>query len=296
MNPFFRKNNDKKPKIQGKESTVASNDLLTEGAEAPVEDEVVNTTLSLSDSWQLAKEDEYVFQFLNQECPPLKKNQVSLHGINLERKEDGYNVTAFVRNSVESPIQLNETTLTLLSASDEVLGKRQFQLNELGDIPAASSRPWEFFFPNDDALVNSMPGEGWQLAFEIKQEHALELDQNWEEALTPEAKQRLKDTVNKLGAPNEGEVNIMGLQAKFHDNDFHATLLFRNGSHQNVKVEELPLQIIDATGEIVASGGFKLDQFEVSANKTKPWTFIFPASLVQKKNPDLSRWKAISQN
>ena len=42
----------------------------------------------------------------------------------------------------------------------------------------------------------------------------------------------------------------------------------------------------------IAKGGFNLDQLEVKANTSKPWTFIFPKELLLKENMDLSKWKA----
>ena len=60
---------------------------------------------------------------------------------------------------------------------------------------------------------------------------------------------------------------------------------------KNIQIQQLPLTVEDATGEIIAQGGFKLEDFEVKANTSKPWTFIFPKSLVTKEQPDLSTWK-----
>ena len=56
-------------------------------------------------------------------------------------------------------------------------------------------------------------------------------------------------------------------------------------------LNNLPLIVEDASGEVIAKGGFKLDQLEVKANTSKPWTFIFPKELLLKENIDLSKWK-----
>ena len=64
----------------------------------------------------------------------------------------------------------------------------------------------------------------------------------------------------------------------------HTTLLIRNGSEKNMKLEQLPLIVEDASGEVIAKGGFQFDNLEVKANTSKPWTFIFPKELLLKED------------
>ncbi|MGO4888780.1 accessory Sec system S-layer assembly protein [Anaerobacillus sp. MEB173] len=297
MLSFFRKKDGEKPTLEGNESTVQSKELIKE--ETATEEEEVYTELSIHPSWNINKEDMYAFQFLNQECPPLQPNQLSLYGINIMNEGDLIRVNAFVRNSLDKAITLEETSLVLLGPDDKILGRKVFQLSELGEIPARSSRPWHFYFTDKDLFTTEIPSEGWKLAFnltaEAPKEHALDLDPNWKKALSKADKTKLKDLVKSLTPPNAGEVNFMGLQASQKENgDLHVTMLIRNGSEKNVNIEQLPLHVQDATGEIIAKGGFKLENFSVKANTSKPWTFIYPKSLVLKQDPDLSRWKAFS--
>ena len=84
----------------------------------------------------------------------------------------------------------------------------------------------------------------------------------------------------------------MGIQAQIDENgSLHTTLLIRNGSEKNVKFEQLPLIVEDASGDSVAKGAFQFEELEVKANTSKPWTFIFPKELVLKEDMDLSKWK-----
>lgn len=57
-------------------------------------------------------------------------------------------------------------------------------------------------------------------------------------------------------------------------------------------LENLPLEIVDATGEVVCKGSFNLPPLTVKANTTKPWTFIFPKKTILVEELDLSRWTA----
>ncbi|BDG45086.1 accessory Sec system S-layer assembly protein [Saccharococcus caldoxylosilyticus] len=285
MFPFL-----KKKKKSGGDTAVSAQDVIQETDDAGDED--VYTELSLHPSWNLPLEEQYVLRFLNNELPPLKPNQISLSGISLRREADGVVVSAFVRHSLSKPIQIGKATLLLLSADDGIIARKEFDLEELGELPAKSSRPWHFLFENATLKMDDIPSEGWKLAFELKPKHRLELEESWEKALPEEEKEKLRQFVDQLEPPKPGEVNFFGLQAKLTEEyGLHITVLIRNGSDRTIYLEQLPLQVEDAAGEVVARGGFVLDRLEVKANTTKPWTFIFPKELIQKSAPDLSKWK-----
>lgn len=293
MLSFFKKR-DEKPQLHGSESTVSSDDFGYEQEKAGRDDEQVQTELSFPPVWNISKEDMYSFQFLNGECAPLKPNQISLSGIELRQDESkNVSVTAFVRSSLDKPIKFEETTLVLLDQDGKVFGRKSFDLGAIGELPPRSSRPWVFEFNEKDLLRVDVPKTGWKLAFQLESKHRLDLEPTWEKALDDKAKQQLTDLVEKVGAPSKGEVNFLGVQAQQkEDGSLHVTLLIRNGSEKNINLEQLPLHVEDASGKVIAKGGFKLDEFAVKANTSKPWTFIFPKEMVLEENPDLSKWKA----
>lgn len=287
---FFTNKNKKR----GKDSIISSDELLNEKSPDINENDEVNTELSILPGWTDSIEQEYVLRFLNNENKPLKPNQISLSGIELKEDDEGnLIVTAFIRSSLDKPIQFESAPLVLIGPNGERLASKEFDLSDLGELPAKSSRPWHFVFSPEDIYSTSIPEDGWQLAFELKKEHSLDLASSWEQSLAEEEKDKLKQLLTKVQPPKPGEVNFMGIQANQNESgDLHITLLIRNGAEKNIKIESLPLIIEDAAGDIVASGGFKLDDFEVKANTSKPWTFIFPAELIQKEQPDFSSWKA----
>ncbi|MFD2442753.1 accessory Sec system S-layer assembly protein [Bacillus sp. CGMCC 1.16607] len=287
MLSFFKKKNK-----SGKDSTISSKELLKDVTELQDESEIT-TELSIHPSLDIPQEQQYVLRFLNNDLPPLKPNQISLAGIELHQTGDAVIVSAFVRNSLLQAVRLNQTHLLLIGPNDEKLARKAFDLSELGELPARSSRPWNFTFEKSTLLTEEIPKEGWKLAFELKTKHRLDLAESWEKSLSPEDKEKLTTMVEKIDPPKEGEVNFLGLQAKITEQkELHVTMLIRNGSDKNIKLEQLPLLVEDATGDAIAKGGFKLEDFEVKANTSKPWTFIFPESLLLKESPDLSRWKA----
>lgn len=292
---FFKRDKNKIAK-DGEDYTVDSKELLGEESESTGRE--VKTKLHFPPGIPVGQEERYYYQFLNNELPLLKENQISLSGIELNKDEDGQVlVKAFLRNSLPKTISFTEPVPLLLLGPDEtILARRSFKLSAIGEIPAESSVPWLFIFEKQFVFADEIPQTEWKLAFELKKEkgpHSLDLEESWEKSLADTDKKKLAELVQRITPPKPGEVNFMGIQARLDkDGSLHTTLLIRNGSEKNMKLEQIPLVVEDASGDVVAEGGFVLDNFEVKANTSKPWTFIFPASLLKKEKIDLSTWKA----
>lgn len=255
----------------------------------------IETTLSIPTDWNMTDEERYVYAFHNSQSPKLKKNQISIYGMELLRPSNNQIIiTALIRSSVIKSIQFEDTTIILSGPDNEPIAKKTFNLNKLGSLPTNSARPWEFVFEKKDFLVNmDDPIDNWSIGFEIKPKHRLDLEESWAKAITPATKTALKKIVDEAPTLKPGEVNFMGVNANLKDNgELAVTILIRNGMDKTINLEKIPLGIKDATGEEVARGAFTLDKFQVKANTSKPWSFIFPESMVTQEKIDLSRWQA----
>ncbi|SDJ22778.1 accessory Sec system S-layer assembly protein [Salimicrobium halophilum] len=295
---FFKKNKQQEQNLSSKNgnSTIDASELFDDTQEDHSE-RLVETPLSLPPEWKISEEEIYVFRFKNNENEPLKPNQVSLAGYEMDKSGADVNVGGFIRHSLPKSISFNETTVVLMNEEGQRLARASFDLSKAGELPPESSRPHPFIFQKKDLLVEKeeIPTEGWKLAFELKKKpkHSLDLHESWEQSMADEDVSQLEEFVSRLKAPKQGEVNFMGVKAKqAENNDLHVTILIRNGSEKNIELQQVPLQIEDNSGEVIAKGGFTLEDFEVKSNTSKPWTFIFPASLLQKEHPDLSSFKA----
>ncbi|MFS0555808.1 accessory Sec system S-layer assembly protein [Brevibacillus sp. 179-C9.3 HS] len=259
----------------------------------------VMTTLSLHKSWEdkLTPQEKYSLSFMAQELAPLQEGNISLAGTALVPHDDGIEVTAFIRNSSDEPVQLNETTLVVLFGDQELFTRQTFDLGEIGEIPPRSARPWSFVFAREHFLKVDVLLANWKIAFELAEKkmvlpQQLELEESWIKALSEEQKTYLIQLAKNLPALKEGEVNIQSVQlGRSPEGDLHVMLLIRNGSAQSLSFERLPLALFDASGDKVAEGSFELGNLTVNANTSKPWLFIFPPESIQMEDPDLSRWK-----
>jgi accessory Sec system S-layer assembly protein len=284
----------KKSDKVGKDSAVSSS-ALGQSTNTASKNEVT-TKLSLHPSWDVPTEQQYIFKFLANELQPLLPNQLSLSAINIEEEAGKWNVKAFFRSSLPQAIELGEIELIILDANNNKIAAQVFDFKELGTIPAESARPWVFTFNASSLTTNEIPAEGWQLAFNLisLRGHQLDLDASWEQQLPEEQKKALADIVKTLPKLGKTEVNFTGLQIKLQENgNLAASIFIRNGNDTAINLEQLPLEILDANNSKIATGSFKMDPvLSVEANSTKPWTFIFPAELVNAENADLSRWTA----
>lgn len=281
----------------GLDSTVDSAEVM-EGSsgQAETKDDVV-TTLSISPDWKISKEQEYVLKFLSNDLPPLKADQLSLSGIDIEeeKRTGDWNVQAFFRSSLDRPMTLGKAELLLLNGDGKVLAAQEFDLSQLGAIPALANRPWIFKFDKKNITAEQVPVENWTLAFNVQSlvPHSLDLDAAWDEALPDEQKNALNSIVKNLPPLNPREVNITGFQSKLtKEGNLAASVFIRNGHTQHIQLEKLPLEVLDANGKQIVTGSFNLDNLLVKANTSKPWTFIFPKEMLKIEEPDLSRWTA----
>jgi accessory Sec system S-layer assembly protein len=293
MLDFFKRDKNKIAK-DGDDHTVDSKDLLGENSESTGKE--VKTKLYLPPQAGIGQEEKYYYQFINNELPLLKENQISLSGIEVKKEGDRVFVKAFIRSSLAKAITFQEPVpLLLLGPDGEQLARQEFDLTTLGELPAESSMPNVFVFEKESVRASEIPQTDWKLAFELKkpkQPHSLDLEESWEKSLAQTGKDKLEQLIKTITPPKPGEVNFMGIQAQMDESgSIHTTLLIRNGSEKNVKFEQLPLIVEDASGDQVAKGAFQFEGLEVKANTSKPWTFIFPKELVLKDDVDLSKWK-----
>ncbi|WP_067730225.1 accessory Sec system S-layer assembly protein [Oceanobacillus damuensis] len=283
-----------KQRKEEKKNSLDAKDILS-SKESEATDEMIETELSISPNWNISNEDRYVYTFHNNQSPKLKANQISIYGIELEKlKSNGLIATALIKNTVKKSVHFDKTTILLLDGDKDIIAKKEFDLKQLGDIPSNNARPWRFMFNENDLIAKGteIDTASWSLAFEIKKKHRLDLEESWEKSIAEKTKASLEEIVANAAPLKSGEVNFMGIQAEHKDNgELSVTILIRNGSDKDISLQQIPLGFKDASGEQIAKGGFKLKEFKVKANTSKPWTFVFPSENVKKENIDLSTWQ-----
>lgn len=258
---------------------------------------LVNTTLSISPNQNISKEDHTFYTYHNQKSPKLKVNEVSIYAIKFTKCEDNsLEVVGLVRNTVKRNIDLKKNPIVLLDADNRVIARKTFNLTQIRTIPPNAARPWKFTFSPGDFIANDVPDAStWSLAFETQKGYQLDLEGLGKE-FTEKTQQTLLEVIANAPPMEQDELNFMGLSIKGNKNgDLTTIILIRNGSNNNIKLKQLPLELKDASNEIIAKGTFILKSLTVKANTSKPTTFVFPASSILKEEIDLSTWKVYAR-
>ena len=257
------------------------------------ERENVQTALYIHPDWELAAADQYVYQFRHQQLPGLGENQIAISALEIWEEGEDLIAEVFLRNTLEQAANIEGAGILLLDSEENIIAEKHFEWDETADIPSMSSMPWRFRFEPETRKMDGVPAQGWKAVFEIRPKEQLVFDETWENRLSDREKKAFAELAASLPALSPGDFNMTGIEASFReDGSLAVVVLFRNGSGRDVSFEAIPLIVEDAQGSIVAKGGFQLNGFEVKAGTSKPWTFLFPASLIEKTDPDLSSWKA----
>jgi accessory Sec system S-layer assembly protein len=265
------------------------------GVEENEGSELVKTALSFHPDWELTNQEKYVYMYKHEQLPLLKENQISISGIKKIDFDEGFVVIAFLRNTLAKAIRLEEVGILILDETGEAAARKTFELDGLGELPAMSCRPWRFLFYNEDKLKENLPDSDWSIAFEVSNnnsQHSLDLEDTWKAQLPDHQIKQLEELVAKMPALSPNEISFTGIEARLLDDArLSVSLFIRNGYNKDIQLQKIPLIVEDANGTKVAQGSFTLESFSVKANTSKPWTFIFPETLVLEKNPDLSTWR-----
>ncbi|ESU34205.1 hypothetical protein G3A_02285 [Bacillus sp. 17376] len=291
---LFKRKKQSSPVIESDQlNELVDNNSEELGEETDID--LVKTSLSFHPDWELSNQEKYVYMYKHQQLPLLKANQISISGIKKIDFEEGFVVIAFLRNTLAKSIRLEEMGILILDDSGKAVARKTFELDGLGELPAMSCRPWRFLFTNDDKLIENISDDNWSIAFEVPEksnQHQLDLEETWKSQLTEKMVKDLEELVAKLPPLSNNEISFTGIEARLLDDGrLSVSLFIRNGYNKDIQLQKLPLIVEDTNGTKVAQGNFTLDNFSVKANTSKPWTFIFPETLVQEKNPNLTTWK-----
>lgn len=260
-------------------------------------DDTVETKMYYPDYWDLTTKDRYVYQYYHRKLPKLKKGQISISGMKFLEVDGEMVVEAFIRNTVPKAVKIQAVDLVVYDENDQLAAKKRFSLDQLGELPPFSCTPCRFLFLAEDRVSEAAVSDKWKILFEMKtdsKEEVLDLDPSWEEKITQENKHHFETLLKNLPPLGPKEVNLYGAELNFLDNQsLQAIILIRNGTSQNMRLDQLPLTVEDADGDIVCQGLFKLPPLTVKPRAAKPWVFVFPPDLTLKKEADLSKWRIV---
>ncbi|SFQ51047.1 accessory Sec system S-layer assembly protein [Psychrobacillus psychrotolerans] len=256
------------------------------------------TEIDFSKDWDISAPDKYIFQYFHQQLENLEASQLHVHGVKLYTVESGIVVTAIIRHSLPKKLRLEQVVLVVKDKEGKELAKKQFDMELFGELEAFKARPWNFLFEMDDLLVpydeliNEMD---FEMAFEyyekVVKDFELYLDENWSNGLTEDQKEFVQSLVSSLEPIKVNEISIVGFHFEEYAEAVNIFIIIRNAFSDSLTIENLPIQLFDATGDIVCKLGFPIGEFEISSKQARPISLSFSKEIFMKENPDFSSWK-----
>lgn len=229
------------------------------------------------------------------EFSTIKEGDIDVEGVYAYDQGENIEVKIYIRNGLSQNVNFEYIPFMIVNSKEEVLAYQMFNMKELGEIPAHSARPWKLYFDKKNVYVDKIPMDDWSIAFDSRL--------NVEESVTIEY-ENLPDEIEvsdrlvfekflsdqsklKIGKFGASSFSI-GIQK---DGTIVVTVVMRNGSNNSIKVEQVPITLKDAKGNVVKSNLFKLDNFVISPFKAKIYNFTFQTGVRLEEDASLNDWK-----
>lgn len=241
----------------------------------------------------------YLEEEMNEVIPKIEDGQVNITGVYIFDEGDKFEAKIYIVNGLSKTINLDKVPLCIVNSKGEQLGYEIFDLNEMGDIPPHSARPWKIYFDKKNVTVNEIPQDDWKIVFDNRikavsyaniELEAIPKNLDAKEIAT------FKEFMTTLPKLEQGEVSIsVFTMTQYQNDDLLITLIARNGVNKGIKLEKLPITIETSDGRIVVKGAFELENFEISASKARIISLIFKKELLLEEEFDLSSCKVMFQ-
>lgn len=258
----------------------------------------LKTILEFSDQWEMDQQERYVYQYYHNKLKGLDPNQINIHGVDLHKSDDGFIITAIIRHSLEQVLNLQSVRLVVRSEDGKELAKNDFSLELFGPLNSLRARPWFFKFDSESLLVPQEEIQDkmkFEVVFEIQEEavtdFSLQLDESWSSNLSEEQTTSMNEMLSSLEALGQDEISVSAFSLSQVPGGVDVFVLVRNSFSQEITISNLPLQLFDGAGDLVAQLGFPLDNFTVASHGARPVSLHFSESVFKKLAPDWSNWK-----
>ncbi|WP_166462372.1 SLAP domain-containing protein [Psychrobacillus vulpis] len=256
------------------------------------------TEIDFSTDWEIPAQEKYIYQFFHQQLEDLEANQLHVHGVKLYKVDAGIVVTAILRHSLPKKLLLEQVVLIVKDKEGKELAKKQFDMQLFGELEPCTARPWKFLFEEADLLVSHDEIENemdFEMVFEyyekVVKDFELYLDENWSNGLTEDQKGYVHNLVSSLEPIKVNEISIVGFHFHETDDAVNVYIIIRNAFSQALTIENLPIQLFDAAGDLVCKLGFPIGQFQIDSKQARPISLSFSKEVFMKENPDFSSWK-----
>ncbi|HBA05296.1 MAG TPA: hypothetical protein DCW51_15885 [Clostridium sp.] len=184
------------------------------------------------------------------ETIPLEENQINLAATYFLHKNNEVEVGFFIRNTFKSSISLANVELAIKNSIGNTISTLHCNLEELGAMPSYTGTHCNLkFILNEGTFYNS--DEKYRIIFnnikEVKGFKSVKTDiENMPIDISFEEEEEIRKFERNLSILKKNEVNIEIFKIeKGYNNSIDITLLMRNGYDKDIKLERLPITIMN---------------------------------------------------
>ncbi len=222
----------------------------------------------------------------------IEENQINLAISYILYENNKLEVGFFIRNTLKSAIALENVELAIQDSKGNIIADLKCNLNGLGSMPSYTGTPCNLEFKlNKGNSFNS--NEKYRIIFnthkEMKSLKAVKADiENIPMDIPFEDEEAIRRFEKGLDILKKDEINIDVFKAERINNDsIDITLLIRNGYDKEIRLERLPLTIINSnnypvckhifydSNGLVNVGAQRAKILKLSIDKSKIYNTVF---------------------
>ena len=222
-------------------------------------------------------EEDLMLQDLSN-FPTIKEGDVSFKSAYIFDNGESVEVALYILNGLSTQINFEEVSFLLVSLEGELIAQQVFDLSSVGIVPSNCARPCKINFDKESLLVKELPGDGCKLIIDkdIKALNSVQVElENLPDTVTDNQLKQYKSFLENLPLLRKDEVKISTYDINVVENgSICITLFIRNATPIKIKVESLPITILDGDGNKIASELYNIDNIEVNPSKARLYNFM----------------------
>ncbi len=258
---------------------------------------VVNTEISIHPDMEgsISKFQKECLEEELESLPVIKEGEVDVNTDFFFDLGDKYEASIFIRNGLNTAINLEKIPFIVLDKDEKEVGRKIFNLREIGEIPARSVRPWKIYFEKDELNVEGMDLKNLKIVFDNRLKAAGVVNVKYENlpgGISREKRDKYEKFLNELPLLREGQVTMTAYDVYTNeDGGLAIELVVRNGRHNGVDIKRVPLSIYDKNNKLTASGTFYLEDVSINPISARIYLFTFSKDELLREDYDLKNWR-----
>lgn len=227
--------------------------------------------------------------------PSIKDGEVDVNTDFFFELEDKYEASIFIRNGLATAINLEKIPFIVIGKNGQELGRKIFNLREVGEIPARSVRPWKIYFEKNELEIGENNLKDLKIIFDSRLKAASVVNVTYEnlpDGIQGKERKKYEEFLENLPLLREGQVTMTAYDVHItSEGKLSIEIVIRNGRHNGVDVERVPLSVYDINNKLMASGIFYLEDVSINPMSAKIYSFTFSKEEILRDEFDLKKWK-----